>query len=391
MKNKPTIVVCTGYYLPGYKSGGPVKSIENIVENLHSDFHFRILAADRDLGDSAPYAELKKDTWHQVGKAEVKYLAPDQRSLTSIWREVTNSQPDLLYLNSFFGSWFSIFPLLGVRIGKIKRMPILIAPRGEFSIGATSIKAGKKKVYIKAARSLGLLKEVLWHSSSEFEKMDIRRVTSTHPSSIFVASDLMSPVPNALHEGKRDDDKCLHVLFLSRITTMKNLDFALDVLRDVKENVVFNIYGPLEDEVYWSLCKKKIVALPDNVCAKYYGGVSPSSVRDIMRNNDLFFLPTRGENFGHVITEALSVGTRVLISDQTPWRELFQSGLGDDFPLSDRTKFIERIESLARSAPEERLQDRIKRHSIFKTLSLNSPEMVRNRDMFNAALKYAEK
>ena len=53
-----------------------------------------------------------------------------------------------------------------------------------------------------------------------------------------------------------------------------------------------------------------------------------------MAANDLFFLPTRGENFGHVIAEALSVGTPVLISDQTPWRKLAAVGLGHDLPLA---------------------------------------------------------
>ena len=88
MKTKPTIVVCTGYYLPGYKSGGPVKSIENIVESLHSDFRFRLLTADRDLGDSSPYPELKKNEWKEVGNAEVKYLGPEQRTAPLIWSEM---------------------------------------------------------------------------------------------------------------------------------------------------------------------------------------------------------------------------------------------------------------------------------------------------------------
>ena len=33
---------------------------------------------------------------------------------------------------------------------------------------------------------------------------------------------------------------------------------------------------------------------------------------------DLLFLPTKGENFGHVILESMSAGTPVLISDTTP-------------------------------------------------------------------------
>jgi glycosyltransferase involved in cell wall biosynthesis len=42
----------------------------------------------------------------------------------------------------------------------------------------------------------------------------------------------------------------------------------------------------------------------------------------------LFFLPTRGENFGHVISESLQAGCPVLISDQTPWQGLEEKKAG---------------------------------------------------------------
>ena len=53
----------------------------------------------------------------------------------------------------------------------------------------------------------------------------------------------------------------------------------------------------------------------------------------------LFLLPTRGENFGHVILEALSAGCPVLISDQTPWRGLESSGIGWALPLTEPERF----------------------------------------------------
>ena len=58
-----------------------------------------------------------------------------------------------------------------------------------------------------------------------------------------------------------------------------------------------------------------------------------------MREHDLFFLPTLGENFGHVILEALYAGCPVLISDQTPWRDLEEKGIGWDLALSKPEMF----------------------------------------------------
>src|SRR5581483_8212658 len=49
--------------------------------------------------------------------------------------------------------------------------------------------------------------------------------------------------------------------------------------------------------------------------------------------------PTHGENYGHVIREALAAGCPVIISDQTPWRGLEALGVGWDLALSDPQAF----------------------------------------------------
>ncbi len=53
----------------------------------------------------------------------------------------------------------------------------------------------------------------------------------------------------------------------------------------------------------------------------------------------LLVLPTRGENFGHVILEALLAGCPVLVSDQTPWRGLASRRAGWDLPLAAPDRF----------------------------------------------------
>jgi glycosyltransferase involved in cell wall biosynthesis len=50
-------------------------------------------------------------------------------------------------------------------------------------------------------------------------------------------------------------------------------------------------------------------------------------------------LPTLGENFGHAIFESLAAGRPVLISDQTPWRNLKQDFAGWDIALANGDEF----------------------------------------------------
>ena len=60
MKNKlkKTILCFVDYYLPGYKAGGPIQSIANLVENLGDEFEFYIICNDRDQLDRQPYANV---------------------------------------------------------------------------------------------------------------------------------------------------------------------------------------------------------------------------------------------------------------------------------------------------------------------------------------------
>jgi len=67
----------------------------------------------------------------------------------------------------------------------------------------------------------------------------------------------------------------------------------------------------------------------------------------IISKHHIFILPTKGENFGHAIFEALSQGKPILISNQTPWRNLQQSKVGWDLSLKEPHLFLEAIEQAA--------------------------------------------
>lgn len=53
--SKVTVLTFARYYLPGFKAGGPIRTLSNMVEALGDEFDFRIVCSDRDFMDRAAY------------------------------------------------------------------------------------------------------------------------------------------------------------------------------------------------------------------------------------------------------------------------------------------------------------------------------------------------
>lgn len=354
MRKSKKVLCFVAYYLPGYKAGGPLKTIKNMIDHFEGDFEFSIVTRDRDLGDTDTYSSIKPNEWMGLDSSKALYLSPDNLTLKSLAKIISDTRFDILYLNSFFDVNLSIKPLIARRFGLIKPYPVVLAPRGEFSKGALALRPFKKKLYIKLSNCLGLYKHITWQASSEHEMIDILDALNIDASSVFIAKDLPEKKPTLSQVQDNLASSQIRLVFLSRISPMKNLDFALQVLSKVKNSLSFDIYGPIEDKAYWQACLKLIDALPEHIQVNYCGAVNPAQVSDIFSQYDLFFFPTRGENYGHVIAEALSVGTPVLMSDQTPWLRLSGDGLGWDLPLDSESVFIEKIEQVANMQIDER-------------------------------------
>jgi len=342
---KPIVATFVSYYLPGYKAGGPLQSIANLVDCLGNECDFRIFTSDRDLGEGSPYKGVPAMTWQAVGKAQAMYLPPDC-SLRQIVAALNETRPDALYLNSFFDFRYTIVPLLARRLGRQKeKWPVILAPRGEFSEGALELKALKKRLFLAVSRPLGLYRDLLWQASTVHEANDIRRVMGD--VEIMCAINLPRRL-GALHaRSPRRGNDPLRIAFLSRLSPKKNLLYALNILARVQAPVTFTIYGPREDPEYWKRCAAAIAMMPPHIQVIEAGPIQHSEVVPTLAGHDLFFLPTLGENYGHVFAEALEAGLRLLTSDQTPWRNLVDEGVGYDLPLDDPEGFVKAIETEA--------------------------------------------
>jgi glycosyltransferase involved in cell wall biosynthesis len=337
---KKKILIFSDWYFPGFKAGGPIKSIRNLCTALKDDFDFYIFTGDRDLGDEKPYPGIQADSWNEVEGINVFYASPGQQNLKAIKKAIHSEEFSSYYFNSLFSVKFTLLPLLYLKFKGYSEKAIL-APRGMLGPGALQIKPVKKHLFLSFARAFGLFENITWHATSEQEKKEIQAIFGKRPF-IKVAMNIPSMAKAAFIPKEKQKGEA-RLFFLSRISPKKNLQFALSILQDVKEGkIFFDIYGPAEDSEYWEECKKEMQSLPANISVTYKGAVKPEEIPGLTQYHALF-LTSMNENFGHVMPEALALGSLLLISDQSPWKGLKEKGIGWEIPLYDKPTFLDAI------------------------------------------------
>lgn len=341
MKN---LLITINSYLPGFKSGGPVQSVSFLSNILADEYNITILTNDRDSKSLTQYKNIVVNRIHRMNNYAVIYLKKGSFfKAYHIYKQIAKSRPNIIYLNSFFNPWFTLYVLVISKFIFLSKINIVVAPRGEFSPGAIEEKGRKKHTTIKLMKISRLLKSVSFHFTNDiekryffdfFSKQDIR--------SFFISNNLKKVnVPNlykleSLFNKKKEQE--LRICFISRIVKKKNLIYVLKMIEkftNQNEKITLNIYGPIEDTQYWQSCLSIINTFSNNIEVNQFGFVDHSDISNVFLTNDLFFFPTKGENFGHVIIESLAHGCPVLLSDQTPWLDLELVKAGWVFQLQE--------------------------------------------------------
>ena len=137
----------------------------------------------------------------------------------------------------------------------------------------------------------------------------------------------------------------------------------------------FTIFGPIDADEYWNKCQEAISKLPSNILVKYEGSVPHYNLPQKLSNQHLLLLPTQNENYGHVIMEAWQNGCPVLISDQTPWKNLEEKFIGGEFPISETGSFTSVLEQIS-SYSQEQFDHLSKSSYDFALKFLENPELV---------------
>jgi glycosyltransferase involved in cell wall biosynthesis len=210
--------------------------------------------------------------------------------------------------------------------------------------GALSQKHFKKKVYLTLWKMLGLHKRCDFHASNEEEKNYIQNIFGKKVK-IFVAPNFPRIFNRQSPPYKRGG--ALKLISIALISPMKNHLLILEALEFCDADICYNIYGPVKDAAYWNICLEQIKKLPANVTVNYKGDIPPNEVEYALAKSHVFILPSKSENFGHAIFEALTAGKPVITSNNTPWNNLKASKAGINIEQNNPDELVNAINYFA--------------------------------------------
>ena len=368
MKRK--ILIFIDWYKPGCKAGGPIRSISNVVNQFQNKVDFSIITRNTDYLDNTPYSTIKSNKWNQIDGARVFYLSNDNINKATLKKLILEVKPDIVYCNSLYSPKFTLTP---IRIAKKLNIKTILAVRGMLSEGSLSVKTNKKRFFLSIIKGIGLFNKTTFHATNSNEKNDILKKIGNN-TNVIIAQNLAEK-KNIPFFYKEKEIGELKLISIGRIAPEKNTHFALEVLKTVTKNILFDIYGPIYSDDYWNKCKEIISQLPANIVVNYKGPLEHQKVSRVLKNYHTLFSPSTGENFGHVIIEAMANSCIPLISDKTPWTGLKEKNVGFDISLNNKKEYSKTIDLLAQM-DEKSINEMTKNAHTFANEIVNSEKVI---------------
>ena len=323
------ILVFTDWFYPGSQAGGPIQSLMSFMKFSADTFY--VVTRNTDLNSSIPYSTVQSDSWQQSFQENIQVYYLNENSLTEdfILKIYPEINPERVYLNSMWSPKFTLTPLRVCRKNGWSEK-VVLAPRGMLKPAAFKQKGFKKKLFLFFAKANNTYGNICWHATSEIEREEILRLFPK--ANIRIAPNISNA---AFTDVKKEISSPFRILTVGRISPEKGYYEALETFRNWAPNstVIWDIVGLNENaELVQSI--QSYSKESESIQITLHGHKNQDELKSFYENAHLFFLPTRGENYGHAIAEALCNGTPVVISDQTPWKNLEEEFAGKTSSLN---------------------------------------------------------
>ena len=198
--------------------------------------------------------------------------------------------------------------------------PLVVSPRGMLGPAALAFSASKKRLCWRFLQGPAYARAAVWHATCAAEAEEIRAFGVRAPIAI---------IPNGIDIPKSPEmslpkqTKLRTILYLGRIHPKKGLPSLISAwnrLAGERSNWTLRIVGP--DERGHRVELEKMVQQGGVPRVLFDGPVYGAEKAQLLQEADLFVLPTRNENFGLAVAEALAAGVPAIVSRGAPWSGL---------------------------------------------------------------------
>ncbi|HEX4961540.1 MAG TPA: glycosyltransferase [Thermoanaerobaculia bacterium] len=296
-------------YAPAWRHGGPILAVHGLCRALAARGH-EVTVFTTDV--------------HGAGRLEVPLAEPVALDGVTVWyfpvrwlrrlyfspvlgRAVRKAVHgfDLLHLHSVF-----LWPTsAAARAAEKAGVPYLVSPRGMLVPDLIARRGRlRKRAWMLLAERRTLERAAALHATSELEAAEMARLGLDLPP-VFVA-------PNGVDLPARDDREPREpfLLFLGRVSWKKGLDRLIPALAKCP-GTILKIAGNDEESLRPELER---LAREAGVAGRvaFLGAVAGEEKAALLRRAAVLVLPSRSENFGNAVLEAMAAGCPVAVTPE---------------------------------------------------------------------------
>ena len=199
---------------------------------------------------------------------------------------------------------------------------LVMSPRGALSEWAMSHGSLLKKPFWWLFQREALEAVTCFHATSEAEYLEIRRLGFSQPVAV---------IPNGIDTPARvgdDESRKPELLFLGRLHPKKGVELLLHAWRELQSAfpqwrlVVAGSDSGYHRSSGYAASLQRLSRTLGLERTDFVGELLGDAKRDALSSAEVFVLPTRSENFGIAVAEALACGTPAVVTKGAPWSGL---------------------------------------------------------------------
>lgn len=246
------------------------------------------------------------------------------------WSRRNIRRYDLVHIHGFF----SYVVLPSAYVAQRNGLPYLVRPSGELDSYSLRQRGGWKRIYLWGIGARILQDAAAIHCTSELERTHVERLgipVRTAVIPLGVNSSFFQAFPRGEFREKYPwVGSRKIVLFLSRLAPKKGLDLLIPALASLRRDDFVLVIAGLGSPDYERQVRDMVRDRGLASRTIFTGFVQGEDKYAVLADADIFVLPSRDENFGLAVAEAMAAGLPVIISDQVAFHlevETAQAGI----------------------------------------------------------------